>query len=202
MRWKVLPLLFLSSSLLIPPLFGDAKDTTKARKHLAKAAEHAARYKIKKMRKEAEKARKNDPSLGESYAYLGLYYYRKQEFEKAKKLFELSIKRNSSIALPRVYLGNVLYEVGEFDRALDQWNLASRLDDTDSEALSSLALGLYILGREKDAIQRYMQALQWDKRYHDPAFLGDFKKGAAWTPKRVKAVRPLLEKVPAPLFKY
>lgn len=173
-----------------------AGDTQEARGKLANAAKHWAKMNFKKMRKAAEKARKKDPSLAGSYAYLGLYEYRMGSRDAARVLFETSIERDPAFALPRVYLGNLLFDEGRPLDALDQWRLAARLDYTNSEALAGLALGLYLQNQRRLAIQHYMKAIQWDGRYLDVGFLSDSKRGAAWSERRVQAVRPLLALLP------
>ncbi len=187
--------------LAIPAVLS-AQNTSKALKHVAKAEKHLAQGKLNKMLKAAKKARKNDPSLGESYALLGIYHYRNTDFENARSYFETSIEKDSNISVPRAYLGNLLFEEGEFDRALDEWSLSARLDPRNPEALASLALGFFQLGKKKEAVQLYRKALRWDKRYYDQEFLANFREGAGWGPKKLKAALALLEGVPAPRIRY
>lgn len=179
-----------------------AQNPERALDHLAKAKKHCALGKLEKMRKEAEKARTDDPSLGEAYALLGMYYYRTHDLDIAETFFKTSIEKDPNTALPRAYLGNLLYESGDEDEALDQWNLAVRLDSTNPEANASVALGFFLMGKQEEAIRYYREALRWDSRYQDVEFLADFNQGAAWGAKKLKAARELLLLVPPPRSPY
>ena len=106
------------------------------------------------------------------------------------------------MGIAHIYLGNLFFDQGDSDRALDEWNVGARFEDTNPEALWSLALGLFLIGKTTEATQQYKKALVYDRRYYQPQFLGDHKKGAAWSRKKVEAVAPLLQKVEKPGFPY
>ena len=77
-----------------------------------------------------------------------------------------------------------------------------RLDSKSPEALASYAVGLFVIGKTTEAIQQYKKAMMYDRRYYEKEFLSDRKKGAAWGPKKIDAVAPMLEKVEKPKFPY
>jgi len=194
--------LILWAALAALPALLLAQGTSKALDHLAKAEKHLALGKLDKMLKQAEKARNIDPSLGESYALLGIYYYRNSDFEIARSFFETSIDKDPNISRPHAYLGNLLFEEGNSDRALDEWSLSARLDPQNPEALASLAIGFFRLGKKKEALQHYKKALRWDKRYYDEKHLADFRGGAGWGAKKLEAAVDLLKLIPAPRIRY
>jgi tetratricopeptide (TPR) repeat protein len=189
-------------SLAIVASLSGADDLEKARKHLRKAAEHAALFDDEKMLREAQSALAKAPGVGEAYAYMGLFYFRKGDYKSARDHFEACARRDAQFAMAQVYLGNLAYEEGEMEAALDYWSASARLDLTNPEAQASFALGLFVIGQQKEAVQYYVKAMQWDKRYYDKEFLADSKKGAAWSRKKVLEVLPLLALVPKPRFKY
>lgn len=193
----------LASLMLVRAQLAAPKDPKwEARKHLQKAVDHAVRYRFEKMLEEARKAQRWDPSIADSYAYIGLYFYRVGQLRSAEEEFRNSIEKNPNLSLPHIYLGNLLFDKGDLERALDEWRVGVRLDRSNPEGLASLALGLYLSGSTTEAIQHFKRALSLDRRYHDLQFLRDQEKGAAWTEKRVESVAPLLRLIEPPRFPY
>ena len=152
------------------------------------------------MKKQAERAREFDPSNAASYAFLGAYEFRIRRLDMAERLLQEFIERDPNLGMARTYLGNVLFERGDRDRALDQWTVGARLDPIDPEALSSLAVGLMTIDQVPEAKRLYEKALLRDRRYYDPAFLANRKKGAAWGSEKVDTLRPLIQIVPKPAY--
>jgi len=73
-----------------------------------------------------------------------------------------------------------------------------------SNAASYAFLGAYEFRmRRLDMAERlYEKALLRDRRYYDPAFLANRKKGAAWGSEKVGTLRPLIQIVPKPVYPY
>ena len=181
---------------------GEKLDPQKARKRLRQARQHAARGEFEKMRQQAERARKSDPTNAESYAFLGSYELRMRRLDQAEQLLQSSIERDPNLGIARTYLGNVFFERGDRDRALDEWTVGARLDPTDPEALCSLAVGLLTIDQVSEAKRNYEKALLRDRRYYDPEFLVDRKKGAAWGEAKADILKPLMQTVRKPAYPY
>ena len=177
-------------------------NTDKAKKELAKAEKQLVEGNFDKMYEAAKKAQSLDASLAASYAFSGLYLYRLEQSGPAEQEFQKALTRDTNMGMAHIYLGNLFFDRGDSDRALDEWNVGARLEDSNPEALSSLALGLFLIGKTTEATQQYKKALMYDRRYYQPQFLGDRKKGAAWSKKKIDAVAPLLQKVEKPGFPY
>lgn len=180
----------------------DSKSTAKAKKEIQKALKYSVENKFEKMLESARKAKTLDPSLPMPYAYSGLYLYRMEQMTAAEVDFQKSLALDPNQALARIYLGSILFDRGNSERALDEWSVGVRLESKNPEALASMALALFLIGKNTEAIQHYKRALTYDRRYYDPPFLLDRKKGAAWSKKKVDAVLPLLQKVEKPKFPY
>lgn len=185
----------------VASLAGETK-TEKARKELNKAERYAVDNKFPQMLEAAKKAQALDPLLPGPFVYSAIYFYRSEQPAAAEQDLLKALARDPNLALAHIYLGNILFDRGESERALDEWNVGVRLDDRVPEGLSSLAVGLLAIGRTTDAMQHYRKALMYDRRYYDPPFLIDRKKGAAWSQKKVDAVTPLLAKLEKPGFPY
>ncbi len=180
----------------------DSKSTAKAKKELQNAIKSAGNNNFEKMYESAKKAQALDPRLAGPYAYSGLYLYRVGQFDAAEKEFQKCLTLDANFAMARAYLGNILFDRGESERALDEWNASVRLDSKSPEALASIAVGLFGIGKTTEAVQQYKKALMYDRRYYEPDFLLDRKKGAAWGRKKVDAAAPLLQKIEKPKFPY
>lgn len=141
------------------------------------------------------------PSQYVGYDYMGIYRVRQGQLEAARGWLDQALRSDPGNALAITYIGEVLFRNNDRAGAADHWRRAVNVNECIAEAQAGLALSLFQEGRVDQVILHYKEAVRCDIRYYDPEYLADAKEGAAWSEARVEAVRPLLERVPAPVFR-
>jgi serine/threonine protein kinase/tetratricopeptide (TPR) repeat protein len=93
-----------------------------------------------------EKAIQNDPGFAAAHAQLGWAHFKKYQFTKQQKWLDAAqqsctraLQINPNLASSHFILGELNAEAGNVDQAVAEYQVASRLDPSDSEILTELA---------------------------------------------------------------
>ena len=99
------------------------------------------------------------PNYPQAYTELGRCHFLLGEDDRAMELYDKALRMNPSFARTHMFLGEMQYRQGNIEQALRSFSNAYRLDWNNLEARKNAGFLLTILGREKDAIRVYLQAL-------------------------------------------
>jgi Tfp pilus assembly protein PilF len=76
----------------------------------------------------ASRALEIDPSMGEAYIGLGMYYSCQFDYEKSVENYHRAIELAPNYSLGRVLNGSNLVGIGRFDEGIRELEIAERLD--------------------------------------------------------------------------
>lgn len=107
-------------------------------------------------------ARYQKPSAADMMA-VGADYVLLKDNEDADRLFKQVTDMEPQNELAWYYLGRARYYENRYDDAVKAFGMCLRLKPNDVPAETNLGLALKELGRDEEAKQAYLQAMEWEK---------------------------------------
>lgn len=147
-----------------------------------------------KMRQAIEKALALDDQLGEAYASLAMLHYDSGETEQAAEACEKSKKLSPNYARTWHYCGTVMAFGATAEEQLAMTYHAARLDPLDTALQLNIAIKLWWMGRNDEALEQFRHVLQTDPDYHHTyRWLGYLRKSQGQLAEAVRLYRRALE---------
>lgn len=98
----------------------------------------------------------------------GVFYQDKGDFEQAKREYIKTVIKDRNFTNTYYNLGYIYMQQDSLEKAFRQYDILTKLDPQDPEAYFNRGLCYELMGKQKEAIIDYKQALVFDETYAEP----------------------------------
>jgi tetratricopeptide (TPR) repeat protein len=99
----------------------------------------------------------------------GMFYQEQKKFEEAKEEYRNAIVHDRDYADAYFAMGYILLQQDSLDKAWRQFDLVTKLEPTNEKAYYNRGLASEMMGKNKEALQDYQQALTFNPQYQEAA---------------------------------
>ena len=129
-------------------------------------------HKIKRMKTRLERILELDPTDKIALFWLGDFWYKLGNYEKALGYFEKTIKLDENHTYAWFYKGMILNETEKYKDAIKIYDKIMLMDEPPDETWFNKGVALHNLEKYKQALECYEQYLKYDeKNQNDPKAL-------------------------------
>jgi tetratricopeptide (TPR) repeat protein len=98
-----------------------------------------------------------------------MFYQEQKKFEEAKEEYRNAIVHDRDYADAYFAMGYILLQQDSLDKAWRQFDLVTKLEPTNEKAYYNRGLASEMMGKNKEALQDYQQALTFNPQYQEAA---------------------------------
>ena len=99
----------------------------------------------------------------------GMYYQKQNKFEEAKQEYRNAVIHDRNYADAYFATGYILLQQDSLDKAWRQFDLVTKQEPTNEKAYYNRGLASEMMGKNKEALQDYQQALTFNPQYKEAA---------------------------------